>query len=675
MPTATTIPITPGSGINLDAEQLTVGSNTVARENICIADPSGATSIAAVKAASTAAAAADPSLVVAPSPNTAGFSALTSPNALPAGIYAYTPLWGVVPSLSVAGQPSLLFQDTFDGTVVDTFQKWVQTTVGSTSITVGSGFATFSVGTAASNALALATQCTFLPKMNSTLAAFGLIQDTTLTGSHRFFGFATVPASWAATTPVQDGAGFEITTTGALNCCVYAGGTEIFTQAITTSQIAYNNGASHTYAITFRGGMFGFYIDNFEVPLAETPPSINVVTTTLPARVHIINGTTALGFTPTFNFLGTFISDSGTQNLFISDGSFPFRKTAVETTGALRVSSGIPHIIQFTNAVSSGSVSSLACTLPLVPILGHTFVIVCAVGNTTVPTVSDSNGITSFRLVSSSVNSTGFGAYIFQASDIYSGARDTITVTNNGAATSMAMEVYELDGLLSVGTAVTDQSAGATGNVLTAATATLIPTYPNEFFFAGVAVGAAADTITPATGWSNDSGQLNPATPSGLYSFVSMSQYAGGATGLTPSASLAAAQPWAIACVSLKPAIINVGGAIRLTDGTSNASLAPANTAATAAQPALVVATSPNSLVSNADGSGFPLISTQVGSGHVLNVVESYGSPLPEIMYRILLELKGIRLAVTALACEGGRNKESDFDPMNFATTGDEYIN
>jgi hypothetical protein len=51
MPTSTTIPITPGSGINLDAEQLTVGSNTVARENICIADPTAAANIAGVTAA------------------------------------------------------------------------------------------------------------------------------------------------------------------------------------------------------------------------------------------------------------------------------------------------------------------------------------------------------------------------------------------------------------------------------------------------------------------------------------------------------------------------------------------------------------------------------------------------------------------------------------------------
>jgi hypothetical protein len=51
LPTTVTIPITPGSGQNLDAVQLTVNSNTVARENICIADPTAAANIAGVTAA------------------------------------------------------------------------------------------------------------------------------------------------------------------------------------------------------------------------------------------------------------------------------------------------------------------------------------------------------------------------------------------------------------------------------------------------------------------------------------------------------------------------------------------------------------------------------------------------------------------------------------------------
>lgn len=45
MATTSVIPITPGTGLNLDAVQLTVGSNTVDRENICVADPIAASNI------------------------------------------------------------------------------------------------------------------------------------------------------------------------------------------------------------------------------------------------------------------------------------------------------------------------------------------------------------------------------------------------------------------------------------------------------------------------------------------------------------------------------------------------------------------------------------------------------------------------------------------------------
>lgn len=69
MPTPTNIPITPGTGINLDAVQVTVGSVPVARELICIADSTSPTAIVSVKDASTQAVATDGSQVVQINPN------------------------------------------------------------------------------------------------------------------------------------------------------------------------------------------------------------------------------------------------------------------------------------------------------------------------------------------------------------------------------------------------------------------------------------------------------------------------------------------------------------------------------------------------------------------------------------------------------------------------------
>lgn len=72
------------TGKKIDTSELTVGANTVERQRIVVGDPTTATSLAAVKAASTAAVAGDPALVVAVSPNnTIPVSAASLP--LPAG--------------------------------------------------------------------------------------------------------------------------------------------------------------------------------------------------------------------------------------------------------------------------------------------------------------------------------------------------------------------------------------------------------------------------------------------------------------------------------------------------------------------------------------------------------------------------------------------------------------
>ena len=57
------------TGRKVDVSELTVGANTVERQRMNIGDPTNATSLAAVKAASTAVALTDPALAVAESPN------------------------------------------------------------------------------------------------------------------------------------------------------------------------------------------------------------------------------------------------------------------------------------------------------------------------------------------------------------------------------------------------------------------------------------------------------------------------------------------------------------------------------------------------------------------------------------------------------------------------------
>lgn len=57
---------------------------------------------------------------------------------------------------------------------------------------------------------------------------------------------------------------------------------------------------------------------------------------------------------------------------------------------------------------------------------------------------------------------------------------------------------------------------------------------------------------------------------------------------------------------------------------------------------------------------------TPVSVASLPNVQEAQGSPLLEVLGLILVELRSIRLATVANTCDGGRYKESDFDPDLF---------
>ena len=82
----------------------------------------------------------------------------------------------------------------------------------------------------------------------------------------------------------------------------------------------------------------------------------------------------------------------------------------------------------------------------------------------------------------------------------------------------------------------------------------------------------AAQAITPTSIWTNDSGQVNPATPSGLYSFTSMSRIVTSLVSFTPAAALASGEPWAMASVSFRPVVAAVEGTVQLI-GTTGLSL------------------------------------------------------------------------------------------------------
>lgn len=226
----------------------------------------------------------------------------------------------------------------------------------------------------------------------------------------------------------------------------------------------------------------------------------------------------------------------------------------------------LPKIVQSTNNKSSGSVASLAKAFVSNNTAGNTIVVVCGVGNGTAPTISDTAGNT-YTQAAQVANSTTLNVAIFlgtgaagTSTGIASGA-NTVTVNNGGTTASIVMEIYEVSGLIAFSTAQPDQTATATGSSGTASTSAVGALSANEIAFAAVGIGTAAQTITAGSGWVNDSGQQNPTTPAGLFSFISMSQFMGGLKTVSPSATFTS-EPWAIAVATFRPVLLDVGASV-----------------------------------------------------------------------------------------------------------------
>lgn len=225
----------------------------------------------------------------------------------------------------------------------------------------------------------------------------------------------------------------------------------------------------------------------------------------------------------------------------------------------------VPVKVQTSATSSTGNVASLLLAFGSNNVAGNSIVAVCGVGVSNVPTMADSAGNTYRKIVSQSLPAPRVD--IFLAVNVAAGA-NTVTCTNTGAASSMAITIYEFSGFLTnVTTSQPGVVAASNGSSVSATTIPISPTGANEYAVAGVVLGTAAQTITPATGWTNDSGQLNPTTPSGLFSMVAMSQFLEGLMpGITPSATFTS-EPWAIAVASFKTVNVAVGGSVHLVFG------------------------------------------------------------------------------------------------------------
>ncbi len=334
------IPITPGSGANVDTRTTANGDH---REVVVVGDPT-ADNVAKV--------------------GTGGeqWAGITSPAMSPFGVFArITPF----AALRVTGEPTTIFWDVFDGTVIDT-QKW--TTSGSTNVPVQTGGAmSVSAGTTLNAESLLNSVPTF--SANGTgynaFASVITLESSPVAGSnqHRFWGVGTAGGFNGPILPANDACGFEIDSSGALNCIVIVGGTRYVVNSTNASLISSSvagaggsgtavpsgatvsnlgsiltwQGGSHRFGMHFRADSVFFYVEGQDKPVGIAN-YLMPNTQTLPIKVAARNNSSGtVSSSLTFQVNSIAIADTTAGNHTISDPDYPWRRAEVGKNGGLSV--------------------------------------------------------------------------------------------------------------------------------------------------------------------------------------------------------------------------------------------------------------------------------------------------------------------------------------------------
>jgi hypothetical protein len=248
---------------------------------------------------------------------------LHHPNARLAGIFANVTAWG---TLRITNEPGTTFVDTFDGSTLDTTNRWNVASDGGGGYSVSNGAITLTTGTTAS-AWSVIQSIPAIPthvSMNC-LDVIHQFEAVSIANTYQFGGVGTYPATPTITAPLTDAIGFEKTSAGVLNAVIYQAGTKIFSQSITIP----TDGNYHRYLLCYREDFVAWYVDSFEVPLA-TANFLFPSTMTLPILEMLVNGTTAPSTAPTFKTSALGMADSGCNSSAISDSTYPWRQSTIK---------------------------------------------------------------------------------------------------------------------------------------------------------------------------------------------------------------------------------------------------------------------------------------------------------------------------------------------------------
>lgn len=257
----------------------------------------------------------------------------------------------------------------------------------------------------------------------------------------------------------------------------------------------------------------------------------------------------------------------------------------------------LPAIAQKNKAVSSGGVASQTCAFASNNTAGNTLVVVCGVGNTGTIAVTDSLSNTYTKVTTATQGSVQAG--IFFVSNCAGGA-NTVTVTPS-ASVSVAVEIYELSGIVTPSLAPSQFSSGSNAGSTTASTSAIASGTPNGYAFLGVSVGTAAQAVSVTTGttWTLDSTQNVGGTPSGLFTFGALSQFLDAIGPVVPQATLAGSENWAAVSAVFRPPALGVQGTVAI-GGYTKTNITTGTTTLIKTGPGVLHAIAINKLVASA---------------------------------------------------------------------------
>jgi hypothetical protein len=256
--------------------------------------------------------------------------------------------------LRVQEQPTQQFFTAYD-TGLDTTNAWKAPTAsgGGVAATSATANTVLGTGTTASGYSYLESQATFPPEAPGWLLIQHAIniEFPVSVNAYRFWGLGTSPGSPTAAAPLTNAIGFEVATTGKMYAVVYASGTRMVVQDLSTgtgNSTQPQDANVYSFNMYFRGDKTYFSIGSLDNIVAQTYGGPGPDVNTLPVKLTAIAGSTPPVSSVLLTSNAATVAATSRNNVQLSDGTYQWRKASVDTAGNLAIRGGYTELASLT---------------------------------------------------------------------------------------------------------------------------------------------------------------------------------------------------------------------------------------------------------------------------------------------------------------------------------------